>query len=152
MRFDESLSCVLKGYLLGRLRPLHGPLAVTGSNGVNTSRLEPPRFQRPRTGFGEAYSAEGAKPHVPGAALKRIAEDPCPRPGGGYLEVESAAIGIHACRLRPGYRQRRQSPDLSRHAPLLPMFLPTSLSWIMGDAQTRFKMLWDRKPYIAGNF
>ena len=51
VRLDESLGRVLEGYLLGRLRPLRGPLAVTGADGVNTSRLEPTRFQRPAYGL-----------------------------------------------------------------------------------------------------
>src|SRR5262249_32440110 len=106
-----------------------GPLRVLVSDRIKAVEAQLAGLPRPLARLGEGEHMHRTDAHVARAAVGDVPVNPLLAAALGNPEVEAAAVGVHAGRLRLLHLERREPVECPRHCPRAPFYLTSCPSW-----------------------
>src|SRR5262249_1885627 len=114
VRGDIPLGAFLERHRLGGIELLLRPSCAPMLDRVNALMTKPTGVLRQRARLRQTVELERTEAHLVRTSVEHVAVNPR-SPALGDLQVQTAAIGIHAGALRPRHLERRQPSRGPRH-------------------------------------
>src|SRR4051794_9637503 len=110
MSLDVGVAAFVEGHRASLLKALRGPLSVALLDRVYSLVAQPTALLRLLARVGEAVERDRTETHLARSAVEHEPVDPRLGAGRRDLQIETAAVRVHARPLLARHLQRREPP------------------------------------------